>query len=213
MRSSVIQEVLLKCNGSWPCMCNYLAFLIGRKQSRAQQREWQPPGGLLSALLCVRHEAAPQQIDKSLFEESGWAMAAAEARTFLYNWIFLACSFSPRTARKIKVVLISSNMKKKRRLYHAIPLLYWLMERKKNFFWSHTRRTMSVSHFEFKTPAQGKGNQTCHSSVQAHVGAHTWCLILPRNAFCRVHPIQTGVEPVCSDTVLSHFSNTLSLSQ
>lgn len=93
----------------------------------------------------MRHEAVPQQIDKALFEESGegkisqsmgelwWQLRPEHSFSIEFSWHAASNVFSPRTARKIKVVLISSNMKKKRRHYHAIPLLYWLMERK-NFF-------------------------------------------------------------------------------
>lgn len=121
-------------------MCNYLALLAEREQSRAEHRERQPPGGLLFTLFCVRHEVVPQQIDKALFEESGEgnisqpvSEVAAEAGTFFsteFSWHAASHTFSPRTARKIKVVLISSNIKR-RRHYHGIPLLYCLIERKK----------------------------------------------------------------------------------
>lgn len=78
---------------------------------------------------------------------------------------------------------------------------------------------MSVSRCEFKTCAQGKGNQTCCSSVQTgprgsvQVGAYTYCLILPKNAYQRAHPMHSGVEEVCSDAVLSHFNTAMGLSQ
>lgn len=184
-RSSVVEEVSLKFIGPWSRTCNYLALLAGREQSRAEHRERQPPGGLLFTLFCVRHEVVPQQIDKALFEESGEgnisqpvSEVAAEAGTFFsteFSWHAASHTFSPRTARKIKVVLISSNMKKEEALpWHSTALLsYRKKGKKKNFFWSHTK-AMSVSHFEFKTHAQRKGTYTCcSSSVQPYVGSHT----------------------------------------
>lgn len=104
-------------------MCSYLALLVGREQSRAQQKEWQP-GGLLSALLCMRHEAVPRQIDKALLEESGegkisqpmgelWQqLRPKHSFSIEFSWHAASNVFSPKTTRKIKVVLISSNRKK-----------------------------------------------------------------------------------------------------
>jgi len=91
-------------------MCNYLASLARREQSRAQQREWQPPSGLLSLLLCVRHEAVPQQIDKALFQGSGegkisrpmgelWRQLRSEhSFSIEFSWHAASNVLSPRTA-------------------------------------------------------------------------------------------------------------------
>lgn len=219
-RSSVVEEFLLKHIGSWSCTCYYLAWRVGREQSRAQQREWQPPGGLLSALLCVRHEAVPQQIDKALFEESGegkisqpmgelwWQLRPEHSFLIEFSWHAASNVFSPRTARKIKVVLISSNMKKKEEALpcHSIALLAY---GKKEFLLIPHKKNHVCFSFWIQNPYTRKGNETCRSSV----GAHTEFLILPRNASHRARPIQSGVDVVCSDVVLSEFGNAVGLLQ
>lgn len=84
----------------------------------------------------MRHEAVPQRIDKALFEESGegrisrpmgelWQQLRPEhSFSIEFSWHAASNVFSPRTARKIKVVLISSNVKKVEALpCHSIALL------------------------------------------------------------------------------------------
>lgn len=152
------------------------------KQSTEEERG-EPPSGLLSPWPYARHHTKRQGF---VGEQGGemsrpmgglrWQLKPEHSFSIEFSWHTASNAFSCRTARKkIKVVLISSNMKKKKKKEEALPchcitLLAYEKKERKNLFLSHTRRTVSVSHFGLKTLAQGKGKQTHLSSVQSR----TW---------------------------------------
>lgn len=88
-----------------------------------------------------------RQTDKALFEESGegkisqpmgelwWQLRPEHSFSIEFSWHAASNVCSPRTVRKIKVVLISSNMKKEEALpCHSIALLaYGKKERRISF--------------------------------------------------------------------------------
>lgn len=132
-RLDKIYWILIKCRCS--------GLVLPEAESKAEHSRENGNVPVAAALLCVGSEAVPWHTDNTASGDWGGEISQPMAELWQqlrleysfsieFSWHAASNVFSPRNQNGFNIF----QSEKKKRHYHAIPLLYWLMERKNNFF-------------------------------------------------------------------------------